>query len=132
MISKNQQSLFTPEKLASLFPLERSDAFFDALYGDAEEAAFTIRLDFAKADADRLHFQFRLEERPGKCLACNLTYGLPSVFARHPVINLRGLTNAIALALDIPVDRLRGELGKTIVHSAKLHLIPLAICIQPA
>lgn len=122
--------VFSPEKLTSLFPPERSYAFFDALYGDVEEAAFTIRLDFSKADAHRLHFQFRLEERPGKCLACNLTYGLPTVFARHPVINLPGLISEIGQAMEIPAANLRGELGQTITHSSNLHLIPLTITIQ--
>lgn len=125
-------AIFTPEKLAALFPPERNEAFFEALYGDAGEAAFTIRLEFLRGDVHRLHFRFRLEELPGKCLACNLTYGLPQVFARHPVINLNGLVNEIGQALDIPPDRLLGELGSTVAHSSDLHLIPLTVTIQPA
>lgn len=131
MTTQQAKSVFTPEKLTSLFPPERSEAFFEALYGDADEAAFSIRLDFAMAEDSRLHFRFHLEEKPGKCLACNLTYGMPSVFDRHPVIDLRGLVCNIGQALDIPADRLSGELGRTINHAANLHLIPLTITIQP-
>jgi hypothetical protein len=131
MIAEDQPTIFNREKLASLFPPERSIAFFDALYGDADEAAFTIRLDFVNADAHRLHFQFRLEELPGKCLACNLTYGLPAVLARHPVINLQGLVSDIGQELGLPAHRLRWNLGQTITHSSDLHLIPVTITVQP-
>lgn len=132
MLTAQCPAIFTPQRLATLFPSERSEAFFEALYGDADEATFTIRLEFLRGDAHRFHFQFRLEELPGKCLACNLTYGLPKVFARHPVINLTGLIREIGQALDIPLERLLGELGNTVAHSSALHLIPLTITIQPA
>lgn len=124
--------IFTSEALEALFPRDRNEAFFDALYGDPEEAAFSIRLAFSGADAHRLHFQFHLEERPGKCLACNLTYGLPAVFARHSVINLRGLIEEVGRLLDIPADRLHGQLGRTETASSSLHRIPLTISIQSA
>lgn len=131
MLTPEQTAVLTPEKLAELFPPERSTSFFDALYGDADEAAFTIRLGFVSANEHRLHFQFLLEERPGKCLACNLTYGLPAVFSRHPVINLSGLVNDIGQTLGLPQDKLRGNLGQTEPKSSNLHLIPLTITIQP-
>ncbi len=130
MTSSSYASILNSEKLAALFPPERGTAFFDALYGDAEEAAFTIRLEFLRADAHRLHFQFCLEQRPGKCLACNLTYGLPAVFARHPVIDLNGLVSAIGQTLNISDSSLRGHLGQTETRSSSLHLIPLTISIQ--
>ncbi len=129
MTTAQYPAIFTPERLATLFPPKRSEAFFEALYGDVDEAAFFIRLEFLRGDAQRLHFQFRLEELPGKCLACNMTYGLPKVFARHPVLNLNGLVSEIGQALDIPPDRLHGKLGHTVAHSSDLHLIPLTITI---
>lgn len=130
-IPEHVANLFTPERLTLLFPPERSAAFFDALYGDADEAAFTIRLDFSGSDAQSLHFQFLLEECPGKCLACNLTYGLPKVFDRHPVVNVAGLAADIGQVLDIPAARLRWKLGQTVTRSSSLHLIPLIITINP-
>lgn len=132
MTTPRYSEIFTPERLAALFPRERGTAFFDALYGDAEEAAFTIRLEFLRAEAHRLHFQFRLEQRPGRCLACNLTYGLPAVFARHPVIDLTGLVKAIGREMNISGAQLRGHLGQTEAHSSSLHLIPLTVSIQTA
>lgn len=129
MTTPKYSAIFTPERLASLFPSARNEAFFEALYGDAKDATFIIRLEFLRGDAQRLDFQFRLDELPGKCLACNLTYGMPKVFARHPVINLTGLIREIGQVLDIPLHRLSGELGHTAVHSPSLHLIPLTISI---
>ena len=36
--------VFTPECLNDLFPIQRTNDFFDALFGDAEEGAYDIRL----------------------------------------------------------------------------------------
>ena len=119
--------VFTREKLDELFPPERSDDFFDALYGDAAEGAYDIRLVFRAAEPNILHFAFELRQRPGKCLACNLTYGLPQVFARHPLINLKGLAGALGGLADWKAEDLRFTLGRTQEHSPELHLIPLRI-----
>ena len=124
----NMARIFAREKLDTLFPPERSDAFFDALYGDAAEGAYDIRLIFRRAEAGTLHFAFELHQRPGKCLACNLTYGLPQVFARHPLINLKGLAEALGKLAGWGTEKLTFQLGKTEEHSPELHLIPL--CIQ--
>ena len=83
--------VFTDDKLQVIFPKDRADAFFDALFGDAEEGSYDIGLGYAGGTADALNFELRLTQRPGKCLACNLTYGLPQVFSRHPVINVQGI-----------------------------------------
>ena len=85
--------MFSRTTLRQLFPPQRTDAFFDALFGDASEGAYDIELSFDGYDphAKTLRFLLNLRERPGCCLACNLTYGLPEVFARHPVIDLKGM-----------------------------------------
>ena len=63
--------IFTPDYLDEIFPLEKSDAFFEAMYGDAAEGAYDIRLRFEAATPSELHFLLHLEQRPGKCLAYN-------------------------------------------------------------
>ena len=59
-----------------------------------------------------------------------MTYGLPAVFARHPMIDLNGLINAIGQILNTPDSSLRGHLGQTEARSSRLHLIPLTVSIQ--
>ena len=85
----NFHRLFTQERLEELFPKDRADSFFEALYGDASDGAYDINLDFKESNENKLLFEFQLNQRAGKCLACNVTYGLPSVFTRHPVINIK-------------------------------------------
>ena len=124
--------LFSEEKLRDIFPPDRTDAFFAALFGDAEEGAFDINLKFACHDQDtgRLHFELLLKERPGKCLSCNLTYGMPEVFARHPIINMNGVVAEIERVI---ADRARcGEwrLGHTRTVRNNLHVIPLTITLS--
>ncbi len=107
-------AIFTAEVLEQLFPESRADDFFDALFGDAAEGAYDIRLAYKGYDAPArtLVFALQLHQRPGKCLACNLTHGLPEVFSRHPLINLNGLTREI--------DHLLGEPGQ-LPHVASRH-----------
>lgn len=131
MDAHHLQSIFTSERLEQIFPAQRSTDFFEALYGDADEAAFDVKLVFDGATADRLNFQFHLVQRPGKCLACNLTYGLPAVFTRHPVINLTGLVADIAEVLNLPVSRLQWTLNQTEPRRQDLHVIPLPVTILP-
>ena len=128
------KQIFSRTTLRELFPQERTDAFFDALFGDASEGAFDIELSFDRYDraARNLRFLLNLRERPGRCLACNLTYGLPEVFARHPVIDLKGLVRDIE-------GRLGGEmvcgdwrLGRTVQQDNALHSIPLEIGVRQA
>ena len=118
---------FTREKLDELFPPERSDDFFDALYGDSAEGAYDIHLVFRAAKAETLHFAFELRQRPGKCLACNLTYGLPQVFSRHPLINLKGLAGELGGLLGWSAEEVHFQLGRTEELSPELHVIPLRI-----
>ena len=72
--------------LESVFPPERTEAFFDALFGGAEEGAYDIVLVCRSEGEGKAELAFELHQRPGKCLACNLTYGLPQVFQRHPIL----------------------------------------------
>jgi hypothetical protein len=119
--------IFSKENLDGLFPKDRADDFFDALYGDASEGAYDISLELKGAKGDILQFEFHLEQRPGKCLACNLTYGLPKVFSRHPVINISGLVNGIVRLLGNNTDSVQWKIGATREISEKLHVIPLDI-----
>ena len=83
---KNVKALFTDETLKMIFPAQRADQFFEALYGDVEEGAYDISLKFKDHDPARKNLIFLIEliERKGKCLVCNLTYGLPEVFSTAP------------------------------------------------
>jgi len=118
--------IFTRERLDMLFPKDRADSFFDALFGDAGEGSYDISLEFKKQSEDRLEFEFHLKQRPGKCLVCNLTYGLPAVFSRHPVINVKGLVQEIVCLLD-GASGSKWQLGNTREISKKLHIIPLTV-----
>ena len=97
MEGKEFSSIFSDQVLRNIFPEARADQFFEALYGDIQEGAYTIGLKFKEYDSTRriLLFELELKERPGKCLVCNLTYGLPEVFSRHPIINIRGLVKEL-------------------------------------
>ncbi|MDJ0722722.1 MAG: pancreas/duodenum homeobox protein 1 [Desulfobacterales bacterium] len=124
-------SIFTSDKLAAIFPADRADRFFDALLGDSSEGAYDIALRYAGAREDELHFEFQLQERPGKCLSCSLTYGLPHVFSRHPVINISSVVKDIDHMLDG-----QGRCGDWRVEATreagrKVHVIPLIIDLKP-
>ncbi len=122
-------TLFSQDKLDALFPLERSDQFFDALYGDAGEGAYDIRLGFKAAREKQLLFNLELHQRRGKCLACNLTYGLPEVFARHPIVNIKGLVAQIDKLLDGKAQCQGWAIGDTREINRELHIVPLTIDI---
>ena len=125
--------IFTSKALQSLFPPERSHDFFDALFGDASEGAYDIALTFDGYDTAKqtLNFLLNLHERPGRCLACNLTSGLPQVFSRHPVINIKGLVEEIEKLLGGKVVCESWKLGHTIQKGRSLHCIPLQIQVRP-
>lgn len=119
--------IFTDDILRTIFPEERANAFFDALFGDAEEGSYDIALAYAGDSGERLDFELRLTQRPGKCLACNLTYGLPQVFSRHPIINVPGIADEVARHAGS--DGAAWELGATREISRELHVIPLTITL---
>jgi hypothetical protein len=130
MENKGFEKLFAPDVLKQLFPEDRSDKFFDALYGDAEEGAYDISLEFIGDKGNRLEFMLRLTQRPGKCITCSLTYGLPKVFTRHPIINLKGLVQNIESRLDGRGRCVDWKLGSTQEISNEIHVIPLIIFLD--
>jgi hypothetical protein len=118
--------------LKELLPSSRSDDFFEALYGGAETGAFDIALaeDGLNEKTGELHLAFLLTERPGKCMACHLTTGMPSVFERHPVIDAKGIVKKIEEKLDYRW-RIEGwKLGTTLPRGAKKKFIPFVIILQ--
>ena len=123
----NAAQIFTPDYLDEVFPQSRTDAFFEALFGDAEDGAYDIRLRFEKQGPEELAFTFQLHQRPGMCLACNLTYGLPQVFTRHPVLAVAKLAQTLGERIGkIPAS---WALGSTREISRSLHVIPFTIRI---
>lgn len=129
MTENNLTEVFTPDVLKTLFPKNRADQFFEALYGDAAEGAYDIALTFKNRIENNLYFEFHLTQRRGKCLACNLTYGLPTVFSRHPVINVQGLVDALQRLLPNPSAFESWTLGNTQEIYRELHIVPLTICM---
>ena len=123
-------SLFSQETMDAIFPPERSNQFFDALLGDPDEGAYDIRLAFKKAQNNQLHFNLELHQRPGRCLACNLTYGLPKVFERHPIININGLVEQINALMNGHGRCAGWALGKSQEITRQLHAVPLIIDIE--
>jgi hypothetical protein len=130
MEKKGFEKLFAPDVLKRLFPEDRSDQFFDALYGDAEEGAYDISLEFIRVQGNWLEFLLRLTQRPGKCITCSLTYGLPEVFTRHPIINIKGLVQDIEARLDGRGRCVDWRLGSTQEMSNEIHGIPLIIILD--
>jgi len=126
---ENFSDLFSSETLRALFPADRTSDFFEALLGDAAEGAYDIRLVFKGQKGDSLNFELELHERPGRCLACNLTYGLPEVFSRHPVINIKGLVAEIEALLGDRATCRNWKLGTTRTVSKGLHAIPLVVTL---
>lgn len=114
------------DKLNELFPASKSDDFFEAVYGGAEEGAYDIALVSRGISADHADMAFELRRRPGQCLKCSLTYGLPEVFKRHPLIGMDRLAQNIASALGwegapdwrlFPVEEINDD----------LHIIPFVL-----
>jgi hypothetical protein len=125
--------IFSEQVLRELFPDTRTDQFFEALYGDIQEGAYNIGLKFKKFEPQKnqLHFELELKERPGKCLACNLTYGLPEVFSRHPIINIRGLVKELENLLGDGFKLRNWSLGPTQSVAKDLHTLDLLINFEP-
>ncbi|MHB1349378.1 MAG: pancreas/duodenum homeobox protein 1 [Desulfobulbus sp.] len=133
MNTQSLRSIFTDKVLAELFPAQRTNDFFEALFGDATEGAYDIKLSFQgyNEGASALQFNLDLIERPGCCLVCSLTYGLPEVFSRHPVINIKGLVNDIQEKLGGQAVCTVWKLGHTVQQGKSLHSIPLTITVHP-
>jgi hypothetical protein len=129
---ENMEAIFTDDVLKELFGPERADNFFEALFGDASDGAYDISLSFTgyNSSTNSLNFHLDLYERPGCCLACNLTYGLPEVFSRHPVINIQGLVADIEQKLGGKAQCVDWKLGTTVQKEKSLHSIPLQITLS--
>lgn len=123
------QGIFTEKVLENLFPAERANVFFEALYGDIEEGVYNISLAYEgfSSEKNTLQFLINLSERPGKCLACHLTYGLPEVFSRHPIINVAGVVKEIDALLGDQANCGNWHLEPTRTISSKLYAVPLII-----
>ncbi|MFN2353930.1 MAG: pancreas/duodenum homeobox protein 1 [Desulfopila sp.] len=122
-------ALLTPEYLQQVFPKTKADDFFEALLGDAEEGSYDISLSYRGCNDTSIHLEVQLKERPGHCLACNLTQGLPTVFSRHPIINIKGLVEQVSSDLGDDIDCRDWSLGYTQQKSSGLHAIPLTISL---
>jgi hypothetical protein len=129
MSSDPLTSVLNKENLAKIFPKERANEFFDALFGDAGEGAYDIELAYRETRGDTLILDLRLHERPNRCLACNLTQGLPQVFSRHPIINVKGIVKDIETLLGNTYQCTSWSLGYTEQQSRSLHVIPLKIVV---
>jgi hypothetical protein len=129
MSSDPLTSVLNKENLAKIFPRERANEFFDALFGDADEGAYDIELAYRETRGDTLIIDLRLHERPNRCLACNLTQGLPQVFSRHPIINVKGIVKDIEILLGNTYRCTSWSLGYTEQQSRSLHVIPLKIVV---
>ena len=127
MTSNSFRDLFTADVCAALMPADTADQFFDALFGDASEGSYNLEMRYRSNDDETLVFDILLRERPGHCLACNLTYGLPEVFSRHPVININGIVEKIDDMLGERGRTGAWKLGATKPQSQELHTIPLVI-----
>jgi len=122
-------NIFPENVLADLFPTNRADNFFEALYGDIEEGVYDISLAYQgySEQGKILKFMLNLTERPGKCLACHLTYGLPEVFSRHPIIDIKSVVEKIDTLLGDEAACGEWRLEPTQNISRQLYGVPLTI-----
>jgi hypothetical protein len=127
MAHASADQIFTQEFLDTLLPPAISDQFFEALYGDASEGAYNIGLEFISATDNRIVLAFNLSQRPDKCLVCSLTYGLPNVFSRHPLINIKAMVEKIK---EKGLNVTHWQLGQTEENSSSLHVIPFYLDLE--
>jgi len=119
--------LFDKAACDKMLPAGKTHDFFEALLGDASEGSYDIELSYDGSDGSVLRFILKLHERPGHCLACNLTQGLPQVFSKHPIINIAGIVKQIDNVLGDKARTGNWQLGSTRQQSSSLHIIPLTI-----
>ena len=130
MATTDLTTILSKETLAKIFPRERANEFFEALFGDADEGAYDIELAYRGVTGKTLIMDLQLHQRPNRCLACNLTQGLPQVFARHPVIDVKGIVREIEGLLGDAYTCPSWSLGYTEQRSRTLHVIPLQIVLE--
>jgi len=119
--------IFTQDFLDQLLPSNLSNNFFEALYGDASDGAYDIRLQFVSASDEQIVLEFNLIQRPDKCMVCSLTYGLPNVFSRHPLININNMIKKIE-EKGVKVEK--WYLGDTKEVNTSLHTIPFYLNLE--
>ncbi len=119
--------IFTQDFLDQRLPLNLSNQFFEALYGDASDGAYDIRLQFVSASDKQIVLEFNLTQRPDKCMVCSLTYGLPNVFSRHPLININNMIKKIE-EKGVKVEK--WYLGDTKELNTSLHTIPFYLDLE--
>jgi hypothetical protein len=122
--------IFSTDVLTKIFPSEKADQFFELLYGDADEGAYDIDLSYSGYHSGQMEFVFNLRRRQGKCLACNLTYGLPQVFSRHPTLDIEGVIEKFRQIMDGIIEITHWQLGSTKEISRDLHIIPLNVFVK--
>ena len=123
------ETIFDPSVLRDLLPREQVESFFEAFYF-GEEPAYDLNLGFSGQKGDHLVFELRLTPRPGQCLKCNLTWGLPKVFANHPGLNLAGVVERIQQRLPDGYRVESWQLGSTEERNSELHVIPLIVRLK--
>ena len=62
-MNSDEGVIFPGEVMARIFPPDRSNRFFEALFGDPAEGAFDIRLEYVGSEQNRLTFAFKLKEQ---------------------------------------------------------------------
>jgi hypothetical protein len=122
--------IFSKDMLTKIFPSEKADQFFELLYGDADEGSYDIDLSYSGYHSGQMEFVFNLRRRHGKCLACNLTYGLPQVFSRHPTLDIEGIIEQFRQIMDGMIEITHWQLGSTREISRDLHIIPLKVFVK--
>ena len=123
-------TVLNKETLTKIFPKDRADEFFEALFGDADEGAYDIELAYREFKGNTLTMDLQLHQRPNRCLVCNLTQGLPQVFSRHPIINVKGIVKNIEEIIGDSYQCTSWSLGYTEQRSRSLHIIPLKIVVE--
>lgn len=123
-------TVLNKETLTKIFPKDRANEFFEALFGDADEGAYDIELAYREFKGNTLTMDLQLHQRPNRCLACNLTQGLPQVFSRHPIINVKGIVKNIEEIIGDSYQCTSWSLGYTEQRSRSLHIIPLKIVVE--
>ncbi len=117
--------MFSQEFLTNLFPPERTNDFFEALFGAPEDGAYDIKMSYQGKENKTLKFYFELHARPNQCLRCNLTTGLPPVFERHPIIAAKAMAEKIAEHASFANHT--WKIGQTIQYSEAVHYVPLYV-----
>jgi hypothetical protein len=130
MDTNTLDALFTPDTLRQIFPKERTNDFFEALFGDANDGSYDIELAYGGVNGNNLTMELKLHERPGCCLACNLTQGLPQVFSRHPIINVKGIVADVDKLLADNASCKEWSLGYTEQRQKNMHIIPINITFE--